>query len=196
MKNSASSFEIVESTESGIIIVAPKIHSDNRGFFCETFRVADFENLGIPTCFVQENFSRSRRCVFRGLHLQYDKPQGKLISVPAGKAEFYELDARPFSKFFGNIFSCEISEDNHYIMWVPPGMANGFFAKSEFCCVSYKCTEYWNKESEVTIGLNSTEIDLCGSNFSPIISEKDLQGITPEEWRRKYLRLFGNKNIF
>ena len=187
-------FELTVSTASGILVLKPTIHSDQRGYFCETYRRSEFEKFGIPFNFLQENFSHSTFNTFRGLHLQYNKPQGKLITVVYGKVLFYELDARPASPHFGEIFMQEMSDVEHCMMWLPPGIANGFLVKSDVCGVSYKCTEYWDRNSEISIRCDSLDTDTYRP--SPIISAKDRAGISLQEWNDKYHSIFGSKNIF
>ncbi|MBI5326106.1 MAG: dTDP-4-dehydrorhamnose 3,5-epimerase [Ignavibacteriae bacterium] len=180
---------------NGLIIFETEVHKDNRGFFMETFKADEFKALGLPSVFEQDNFSRSMAGVLRGMHFQWEPPQGKLIRVIAGTAFFAEIDIRKNSPTFGKWFGIELSDSNKKVMWVPPGFANGFVALSETVDVSYKCTALWNGKGEGCILWKDPEIEIKWPLGNPILSEKDKKGITLTDWqKKKEFDLFEYKN--
>ncbi len=167
---------------NGIVILEPAVFSDDRGCFMETFKAAEFRALGLPVDFLQDNHSISGKNVLRGLHFQWDKPQGKLIRVTGGRAFFAELDIRPGSPTLGKWFGIELSAGNKKIMWVPPGFANGFCALADNTEVQYKCTAEWNKNGEGSILWNDPEVAIDWNVPDPIVSAKDKEGIRLADW--------------
>ncbi len=147
--------ELIRDVLDGVKVFSPRVFEDKRGFFYESFHKEQLNEFGISDDFVQDNHSRSIKGTIRGMHLQYDKPQGKLIRVTRGSATFREIDLRPNSKYFGQFMEQVISEENKLLMWVPPGFANGFSADSDIVDVQYKCTEYWNPNSESSMIKNT-----------------------------------------
>lgn len=182
-------FELIREELDGIKVFKPRVFGDSRGFFFESFQKAELQKFGITADFVQDNQSRSAKGTIRGMHLQYNKPQGKLLRVTRGCAVFREIDVRPHSTTFGQYIEQELSDENNFIMWVPPGFANGFSAESEICDVNYKCTEYWNAASEVTINYSTPEVGIRWNVSSPIVSAKDQAGISLSEWLSLYKKL-------
>jgi dTDP-4-dehydrorhamnose 3,5-epimerase len=170
---------------NGLVIFETDIHKDNRGFFVETFRADEFKAIGLPFNFEQDNYSRSMAGVLRGMHFQWEPPQGKLIRVVAGTAYFAEVDLRKGSPSFGKYFGIELSEYNKKVLWVPPGFANGFVALSETVDVQYKCTTLWNGKGEGCILWNDPDIGIKWPLGNPILSEKDKKGMTISEWQKK-----------
>lgn len=120
-------FSIVDTHLHGIIIIKPDIYGDERGFFMESYREDYFRELGIPTNFRQENHSKSCKDVLRGLHFQWDEPMGKLLRVISGKIILAEVDIRHNSPSLGQSIMVELSAENAYMAWIPPGFANGFY---------------------------------------------------------------------
>ncbi|HPS42383.1 MAG TPA: dTDP-4-dehydrorhamnose 3,5-epimerase [Anaerolineaceae bacterium] len=141
-----------------VILIDPVIHPDYRGFFMETYRLADFSRAGIPNVFVQQNHLRSARGVLRGLHYQLHNPQGKLIRVISGEIFDVAVDLRSSSptlgKWVGNTLSSETSQQ----IWVPPGFAHGIYILSEFAEVLYQTTDYYHPEDKHTIRWNDTDL--------------------------------------
>jgi dTDP-4-dehydrorhamnose 3,5-epimerase len=180
---------------NGLFIFETDVHKDNRGFFMETFKADEFEILGLPTAFEQDNYSRSSAGVLRGLHFQWEPPQGKLIRVISGTAYFAEVDIRKDSPTCGKYFGIELSDYNKKVLWVPAGFANGFVALSETVDVQYKCTTMWNGKGEGCILWNDPDIGIKWPLGNPILSEKDKKGITLSEWKKKKeFSLFEYKN--
>ncbi len=167
---------------NGLVLFEPKVIEDERGFFMESFRADEFESMGLPCNFVQDNHSRSSRGVLRGLHFQYDKPQGKLIRVTLGLARVVEVDIRPGSPTLGKWQAFELSSDNRRVLWVPPGFANGFSTQSDQAEMQYKCTELWNPSGESNILWNDPAIGIDWQNSSPVISGRDSRAGTLAEW--------------
>ena len=152
--------ELIGEELNGLKIFDTKVFRDSRGFFMESFRDSDLQELGVNTKFIQDNHSRSVKDVLRGMHFQFDPPQGKLIRVTAGKAYIVEVDIRPGSPTFGKWFGIEISSENMRQIWVPPGFANGFCCLSDIVELQYKCTAYWNKPGEGSISWNDPDIGI------------------------------------
>lgn len=167
---------------NGLKLFEPKVFYDDRGFFMESFRSDEFAALDLPYEFVQDNHSQSQKNVFRGLHFQWDKPQGKLIRVTHGRALFFELDIRHDSETLGKHIEIELNEDNKYILWVPPGFANGFLSLADNTDVLYKCTAVWNGKAEGSIRWNDPSLGIDLGIELPVISDKDKNAPTLAEW--------------
>lgn len=150
----------------GLQIVECESIKDQRGYFSEIWKPGDFPG------FKQMNMSVSKICTFRGLHYQWDKPQGKLIRVESGDATFFELDIRSYSPTFGEYCTIDLNEDSNEWLWVPPGFANGFFTKRENTKVVYMCTEEWSRNEGI---INYNILNFPFRLFGDIreISEKD-----------------------
>lgn len=167
---------------NGVILFKPQIFEDERGFFMETWRSDQFEELGLPTFFMQDNHSSSIKGVIRGMHFQYDPPMGKLIRVTSGSAFVVEVDIRYNSPTLGQWVGFDLSEKNKHLIWVPPGFANGFLATSDYCEMQYKCTALWNKTGESAINWNDSKIGINWNIDHPILSEKDKNAQLLDEW--------------
>lgn len=171
--------KITKTKLEGLLIVEPTIYQDSRGFFTEKFNKNKFIELGLPGDFVQDNFSRSKSNVIRGLHYQYDKPQGKLVSCVRGRIIDVAVDVRLNSKTFGEFYSIELSEDNCKSLWVPAGFAHGFCVPSnvESADVLYKVNQFYNAAGENGIIWNDEKIGIDWKSYGitkEIISEKDM----------------------
>jgi dTDP-4-dehydrorhamnose 3,5-epimerase len=165
-----------------VVVLLPEIFQDSRGFFSETFRADQFEALGLPTHFVQDNHSRSVRGVIRGLHFQWDPPMGKLMRVTAGVAFLVAVDIRKGSPTFGQWVGVEASSDNRRCVWAPAGFARGFCALSEITEIQYKCTGIYNGKAESAIRWNDPAIGIEWPNVEAIVSEKDKNARPLSEW--------------
>jgi dTDP-4-dehydrorhamnose 3,5-epimerase len=177
--------EIVSKELNGLIIFKPVVFEDERGLFFESFKSSDFEKLGLPSEFKQDNHSISRKNVIRGMHFQYEPPQGKFIKVTNGIAFVVEVDIRKNSPTFGKYFTFELSDDNKYMLWIPSGFANGFAALTDKMEMQYKCTSEWNPSGEGCIRWDDPDIAIEWPIKHPIISDKDRNGMTLNEWRKK-----------
>ena len=136
----------VATSLPGVVVIEPSVFADDRGWLAETFRRATYADAGIGD-FVQENRSRSRRSVLRGLHYQLAHPQAKLVYVTRGEVFDVAVDVRRGSPTFGQWFGTSLTEDNHRQLWIPAGFAHGFLAMSELADVVYKCSaEYDPKD--------------------------------------------------
>jgi len=157
----------------GVIEIEPDVHRDERGFFLESFRADTYRAGGIDATFVQDNHSRSVRGTLRGLHMQLAKPQGKLIRVIAGTVFDVAVDVRRGSPAFGRYFGLELSAENHRQLYVPPGLAHGFVVTSEIAELEYKCTDFYDPTSELSIAWDDPEIGIPWPISEPILSRKD-----------------------
>lgn len=176
-------FEIVARALDGIVVLRPTVFRDERGFFLESFNAREFAELSLPTDFVQDNMSWSRRGVLRGLHFQWDRPMGKLLRVCTGRIQLVEVDIRPDSPHCGRHWSAELSADDHAIVWIPPGFANGFLVLSTEAIVQYKCTAFYNPHGEGAIRWNDPALDISWqSDTEPIVSDKDRHAMTLQQW--------------
>ncbi len=175
--------KIIEQSFDGLILFEPQVFEDERGYFMESFRSDQFKEFGLPIDFQQDNHSKSAKGVIRGMHFQWDKPQGKLIRVTRGSAQVVEVDLRKKSPYFGQYKSFIISEHNKHILWVPPGFANGFVALEDNTEMQYKCTEVWNPEGENNIRWNDPQLAIKWNTQDPIISQRDEQALTFAEWQ-------------
>jgi dTDP-4-dehydrorhamnose 3,5-epimerase len=165
---------VIETELPGVLIIEPKSFGDDRGFFLETFQDERYrEQAGISLPFVQDNHSRSRRGVLRGLHLQREHAQGKLIRVARGQIFDVAADIDPASPTFGRWVGATLSDDKHRQMWVPPGYAHGFVVLSDVADVEYKCTEYYFPQSEIGVVWNDPDLAIAWPCEAPILSERD-----------------------
>jgi dTDP-4-dehydrorhamnose 3,5-epimerase len=140
--------EFLTLAPGGPVLLSPKVHGDERGFFMETFRQNEFEARCGPYAFVQDNHSKSRRGVLRGMHYQLTRPQGKLVRSVQGRVYDAAVDLRLSSPTFGKSFSAVLDDENRRMFWVPPGFAHGFLVLSDEAEFVYKCTEYYAPEDE------------------------------------------------
>ena len=163
----------VESTAiPGVLLLEPRVFSDARGVFFETWSLLRYAQAGLPTTFVQDNISRSRRGVIRGLHYQLPNAQGKLLSVLEGEIFDVAVDIRRGSPTFGQWVGATLNAENHRQMYVPPGCAHGFQAMSASAVVLYKCTEYYHPSSERSVLWSDEELAISWS-LPPILADKD-----------------------
>ena len=173
----------MESKHLGdIVVLVPEAFEDERGFFMETFRAAQFKELGLPYEFVQDNHSRSKKGVLRGLHFQWDTPMGKLMRVTYGRAFLVAADIRKGSPALGKWFGLEVSAENKKQVWAPAGFARGLCVLSDYAEVQYKCTGLYNSKSESAIRWNDMEIGIDWPPGDYILSEKDRNSQTLAQW--------------
>lgn len=152
--------KIVETSLPGVLLIEPKVFGDERGFFVETFRQSVLAGAGLKIKFVQDNQSRSRRGVLRGLHYQLQQPQGKLVRVARGRVYDVAVDVRRGSPTFGQWVGFVLDDESHRQMYVPPGFAHGFVVLSEVADFIYKCTDYYHPQSEAGIRWNDPAIGI------------------------------------
>ncbi|WP_218940795.1 dTDP-4-dehydrorhamnose 3,5-epimerase [Allopusillimonas soli] len=171
--------KITNTIIGDVKVVEPKVFTDDRGFFFESFNEALFEKLvGQRIRFVQDNHSRSYRNVLRGLHYQLPPhSQGKLVRVVAGAVYDVAVDIRRSSKTFGQWVGVILSADNKRQLWIPEGFAHAFLVLSDTAEFLYKTTDYWYKDLERTIHWNDSELSIQWPlQEAPILSPKDLAG--------------------
>lgn len=158
--------------------IEPKVFGDERGFFFESWNARTLAEAGIDAQFVQDNHSRSRRGVLRGLHYQILHPQGKLVRVVAGAVFDVAVDMRRSSPTFGRWVGTMLSADNKRMLWVPPGFAHGFLSLVDSTEVLYKTTDYYAPEHERCVLWSDPEIGIeWPLNGEPTVSAKDLRGV-------------------
>lgn len=175
----------VESRHLGeIVVLAPEVFEDERGFFMESFRADQFKALGLPHEFVQDNHSRSKKGVLRGLHFQWDPPMGKLMRVTCGQAFLVAVDIRRGSPTVGKWFGTVVCAENRKQVWAPAGFARGFCALSDFVEIQYKCTAIYNSKGESAIRWDDPDIGIKwpAVNFGWILSGKDRDAQSLMDW--------------
>lgn len=162
-----------------VLILEPKVFGDSRGFFLESFNARDFSHAtGLEVNFVQDNHSRSKKGVLRGLHFQVDHPQGKLVRVTQGEVFDVVVDIRRDSPTYGQWVGETLTGVNHKQMWVPPGLAHGFLVLSETADFLYKTTDYYHPESERTVLWSDPEIGIEWPEIAPLtLATKDQAGL-------------------
>ena len=159
-----------------VLLVEPAVFGDARGFFLESFSARRYADAGIPGPFVQDNVSRSRRGVLRGLHLQHPHAQGKLVSVLDGEVFDVAVDVRVGSPTFGRWVGEYLSAENHRQLWVPAGFAHGFVVTSDDALFAYKCTEYYRPEAELSVRWDDPRIGVAWPVDAPTVSARDQAG--------------------
>lgn len=168
---------VLETALPGVLILEPKVFGDARGFFMESYNRRRFAELGLPEEFVQDNHSRSARGVLRGLHYQIRQPQGKLVRVTRGAVYDVAVDLRRASPSFGRWAGVELTEDNHRMLWIPPGFAHGFLVLSDTADFLYKTTDYYAPEHERCIRWDDPDIGIAWPlTGEPLLSAKDREG--------------------
>ena len=166
--------KVTETKLAGAVVVEPKVFGDERGFFMETWNQSRYEEVGLPTRFVQDNLSFSVRGVLRGLHFQNPDQQGKLVQVLQGEVFDVAVDIRAGSPTFGEWEGVVLSSENKRQFYVPEGFAHGFLVTGDSALFSYKCTAKYNPSAEGFVLWNDPEIGIeWPLEASPVLSEKD-----------------------
>ena len=159
-----------------VVLIRPKVFGDPRGYFFESWEESKFAAAGLDVKFVQDNHSRSARNILRGLHYQIQQTQGKLVRVVTGAVFDVAVDIRRGSPTFGRWVGVTLSEENHHMLWVPPGFAHGFLVLSESADFLYRCTDFWAPPHERAIAWNDPDLNITWplpSGSQPILSAKD-----------------------
>ncbi|MDM8544984.1 dTDP-4-dehydrorhamnose 3,5-epimerase [Candidatus Venteria ishoeyi] len=164
---------VITTEIPGVLIIEPKVFGDERGFFLETYQAERYKAAGIAEPFVQDNHSRSRYGVLRGLHFQRQRPQGKLVSVTQGEVFDVAVDIRKDSPAFGRWVGITLTAENHTQFYVPPGCAHGFCVLSETADFTYKCTDYYQPDDEGSLIWNDPDVGIEWPISDPVLSEKD-----------------------
>jgi dTDP-4-dehydrorhamnose 3,5-epimerase len=165
--------QVTKTEIPGVLLITPRRIVDARGFFAETFQAERYAAMGMPHPFVQDNWSRSRRGVLRGLHLQNPKAQGKLVSVMSGQVLDVAVDVRLGSPTFGRHVAVELSGDNGVQMFVPRGCAHGFAVLSDTADFLYKCDEYYSPADEIVVRWNDPALGIDWRIPDPVLGPRD-----------------------
>jgi dTDP-4-dehydrorhamnose 3,5-epimerase len=166
--------KVIRTEIPDVLILEPKVFGDERGFFLESYNKRAFrEATGLDVEFVQDNHSRSKRGVLRGLHYQIRQPQGKLVRVIAGEVFDVAVDLRRSSPSFGKAVSFGLDAGSKRMAWVPPGFAHGFLVVSDQAEVVYKTTDYYAPQHERTILWNDPALGIRWPGGEPVLSERD-----------------------
>jgi dTDP-4-dehydrorhamnose 3,5-epimerase len=170
--------KIVETSLPGVLVLTAAIFKDSRGEFSETFNLKKMEDAGLPSVWVQDNFSVSSKNVLRGIHYQILQPQGKLVRVTHGAVLDVAVDIRRSSPTFGKHFAIKLTPESGDMLWIPPGFGHGFLALTDQVGFAYKVTDYYSPAGERTILWNDPEvgIDWGIDPAEAIVSDKDRAG--------------------
>jgi len=166
----------IETNLPGVVIVEPAVFHDERGFFLESYHRDKFQELGIKSTFVQDNHSRSRRGVLRGLHFQLKSPQAKLCRVARGKVLDVAVDIRTGSPTFGQWASAILSDENHHMLFVPRGFAHGFYVLSDQVDFLYKCDNFYDPQDQCGVLWNDPQMGIdwgIPDGERPIVNARD-----------------------
>jgi dTDP-4-dehydrorhamnose 3,5-epimerase len=174
--------ERADTSLPGVFLIRPRVFADHRGFFQESYNQRDMAALGIGDRFVQDNHSRSQRGVLRGLHYQIGRPQAKLVRTTRGRVFDVAVDIRRSSPSFGRWTGVELTEENHLMLYLPPGFAHGFLVLSEVADFQYKCSDFYAPEEERGIAWNDPLIGIEWplGEMEPILSDRDRTWCTLE----------------
>ena len=164
---------VIETDLPEVLIIEPKLFGDQRGFFLETYQFERYAQSGVAQPFIQDNLSRSRHGVLRGLHLQNPGTQGKLVTALRGRVLDVAVDVRVGSPNFGRHVAVELSEDNRRQLWLPRGFAHGFAVLSETADFFYKCDALYSPKDEISIRWNDPAIGIDWGLVDPSLSAKD-----------------------
>ena len=169
-------FQFTKTGIEGLVVVEPKVFGDNRGYFMETYNYNDFKAADLDMVFVQDNQSKSKKGVLRGLHFQKKNPQGKLVRVVSGEVYDVAVDLRKGSDTYGKWYGVLLSAENKKQFYIPEGFAHGFLVLSDEAEFAYKCTDFYHPGDEGGMAWNDPEIGVewpIEEGMELIISEKD-----------------------
>jgi len=172
--------EVTPTEIPDVLLIKPKVFTDNRGFFSETYEARKFAEIGIREPFVQDNHSGSRQGTLRGLHYQVGQPQGKLVRAVSGEIYDVAVDLRRSSPTFGRWVGVSLSAESRLQVWVPKGFAHGYYVVSNWAEVLYKTTDFYAPENERTLLWNDESVGVRWplSAGSPVLSAKDAGGLS------------------
>jgi len=169
-----SKFTFTKTSIDGVFIIEPTVFGDDRGYFMETYSESEFKAAGLDYTFVQDNQSKSKRGVLRGLHFQKTHPQAKLVRVLDGEVLDVAVDLRKNSKTYGKWVGVKLSADNKKQFMIPRGFAHGFLVLSETAVFTYKCDDFYHPEDEGGIMWNDPDIGIDWGDITDVaLSEKD-----------------------
>ncbi|MGR2767987.1 dTDP-4-dehydrorhamnose 3,5-epimerase [Photobacterium ganghwense] len=172
---------VIDTKIPDVKIIEPAVFGDDRGFFMETWQQGKFSELVAERTFVQDNHSKSKKGILRGLHYQTENTQGKLVRVVSGEVYDVAVDIRKYSPTFGQWVGVLLSAENKRQLWVPEGFAHGFYVTSESAEFVYKCTNYYNPSAEQSIAWNDPELAIewpIEAGTEPSLSAKDAEGLS------------------
>jgi len=175
-------FQVIARHLGDVVVLQATAFEDQRGYFMEAYREDQFRELGIPSTFVQDNHSSSKKGVVRGLHFQWEPPMGKLMRVTRGAAFLVALDLRIGSPTLGQWIGVESSAEDRKLVWAPASFARGFCALADDTEVQYKCTGIYNGKAESAIRWNDPAIGISWPLTDAIVSEKDRNAQTLAQW--------------
>jgi len=167
---------VIATTIPGVLILESKLFGDSRGFFTELYQADRYAASGIKRPFVQDNLSRSRKGILRGLHFQNPKPQGKLVTVLGGSVLDVAVDVRIGSPTFAQHVMVELNDENRRQIWIPRGFAHGFIVQSETADFFYKCDEFYSPANEIVLRWNDPRLSIDWGCDAPLLSERDREG--------------------
>jgi dTDP-4-dehydrorhamnose 3,5-epimerase len=167
--------KFIETSLPGCIVIEPQVFGDSRGFFYESYNEAKYRDAGIDRKFVQSNVSRSARGVLRGLHYQWPRPQGKLVSVLEGEVYDVAVDIRRGSPTFGQWAGVMLTAENHRHFWIPEGFAHGFCVVSDYATFSYQCTDLYDAKADGGLRWDDPAIGIDWPVTEPLLSDKDMK---------------------
>jgi dTDP-4-dehydrorhamnose 3,5-epimerase len=167
---------VIETSLAGVLLLQPRVFGDARGFFLESWNRNRFAEAGLRQDFVQDNVSFSRQGILRGLHFQNPIPQGKLVQVLQGAVYDVAVDIRTGSPTFGQWYGVILSDDNHWQLYVPEGLAHGFCVVSDTALFTYKCTDFYTPAHEYSLAWNDPDIGIDWPVSQPSLSGKDQVG--------------------
>jgi dTDP-4-dehydrorhamnose 3,5-epimerase len=171
--------KFLETPIAGVVLIEPQVFGDDRGFFMETWQAAKFRACGVEANFVQDNHSRSTQWTLRGVHMQVEHTQGKLVRVTSGTVFDVVVDLRRSSPSFGHWWGAELSDQNHSMVWVPAGLAHGMLVTSPVADFLYKCTDIYSPTHERTLAWDDKTVNIkwpMPPGIQPNLSAKDAQG--------------------
>jgi dTDP-4-dehydrorhamnose 3,5-epimerase len=164
---------VVETGLAGLMLIEPRCHRDDRGFFLESFQAERYRDCGILDAFVQDNHSRSRQGVLRGLHFQVKRPQGQIVSVIRGRIFDVAVDLRPASATFSRWYGIELSDAGPRQLYMAPGFAHGFCVLSEFADLHYKVSRLYDNADEGGLVWDDRDVGIRWPIPNPIVSDRD-----------------------
>lgn len=168
--------EVVETPLQGLLLIKPRIFTDSRGYFFESYNINDFHKAGITVAFVQDNQSLSNKGALRGLHFQNPpNAQDKLVRVIKGSVLDVVVDIRKNSPTYGQHYKVELSGDNNLALFVPKGFAHGFVCLEDNTLFYYKCSDVYNPQAESGLLWNDPALGIDWGIENPVVSDKDLK---------------------
>lgn len=173
-----------------VLLLTPRVHRDERGFFLEAWNARDFDTAGISAVWVQDNLAASVRGTLRGMHYQIKQPQGKLVRCVVGAVFDVAVDVRTQSPTFGQWCGARLDAESHEAVWVPQGFAHGYYVLSDYATVHYKATDFYAPEHERCLRWDDPDVGIVWpliGGTTPITSDKDAHGASlgqAREWMR------------